>query len=144
MIRIRARELTGSEMGFGETTSEKIERVAAAIVDSAFKIHTHTGPGLLESAYRTLMVYELRKRGFEVAVEVPVPLVYEEVKLDAGYRLDLLVNGCVIVEVKAVEKIHPVHEAQLLTYLKLTNVRLGFRINFNTKLIKDGIKRVIH
>ena len=101
------------------------------------------GPGLLESAYRTLMIYELRKRGFEVAFEVPVPLVYDDIKLDAGYRLDLLVNGPVIVEVKAVEKIHPVHEAQLLTYLKLTGVRLGFLINFHTKLIKDGIKRMV-
>ena len=101
------------------------------------------GPGLLESAYRTLRNYELRKRGFEVAFEVPVPLVYDEVKLDAGCRLDLLVNGCVIVEVKAVEKIHPVHEAQLLTYLKLTGIRLGFLINFHTKLIKDGIKRMV-
>ena len=127
----------------GETTSEEIERVATAIVDSAFKVHTRMGPGLLESAYRTLMIYELRKRGFEVAFEVPVPLVYDEVKLDAGYRLDLLVNGSVIVEVKAVEKIHPVHEAQLLTYLKLTGVRLGFLINFHTKLIKDGIKRMV-
>jgi GxxExxY protein len=125
-------------MGFGETTSEEVERVAAAIVDSAL------GPGLLESAYRALMVYELRKRGFEVAFEVPVPLVYDDVKLDAGYRLDLLVNGSVIVEVKAVEKLHPVHEAQLMTYLKLTGVRLGFLINFNTKLIKDGIKRMVH
>ncbi len=130
-------------MGFGDTTSEEVERVAAAIVDSAFRVHTRMGPGLLESAYRTLMVYELRKRGFQVAFEVPVPLIYDEVKLDAGYRLDLLVNGCVIVEVKAVEKIHPVHEAQLLTYLKLTGVRLGFLINFHTKLIKDGIKRMV-
>jgi GxxExxY protein len=130
-------------VGFGDTTSEEVERVAAAIVDSAFRVHTRMGPGLLESAYRTLMVYELRKRGFQVAFEVPAPLVYDEVKLDAGYRLDLLVNGCVIVEVKAVEKIHPVHEAQLLTYLKLTGVRLGFLINFHMKLIKDGIKRMV-
>ena len=130
-------------MGFGDTTSAEIERVATAIVDSAFRVHTRMGPGLLESAYRTLMIYELRKRGFEVACEVPVPLMYDEVKLDAGYRLDLLVNGCVIVEVKAVEKIHPVHEAQLLTYLRLTGIRLGFLINFHTKLIKDGIKRMV-
>ena len=130
-------------MGLGDTTSHEIERVATAIVDSAFKVHTRMGPGLLESAYRTLRNYELRKRGFEVAFEVPVPLVYDEVKLDAGCRLDLLVNGCVIVEVKAVEKIHPVHEAQLLTYLKLTGIRLGFLINFHTKLIKDGIKRMV-
>jgi GxxExxY protein len=130
-------------VGFGDTTSEEVERVAAAIVDSAFRVHTRMGPGLLESAYRTLMAYEMRKRGFQVAFEVPVTLVYDEVKLDAGYRLDLLVNGCVIVEVKAVEKIHPVHEAQLLTYLKLTGVRLGFLINFHMKLIKDGIKRMV-
>ena len=130
-------------MGFGETTSDEVERVAAAIVDSAFKIHTKLGPGLLESAYRTVMVYELRKRGFEAAQEVPVPIVYEGVRLDAGYRLDLLVNQCVIVEIKAVEKLIPVHDAQLLTYLKLTNIRLGLLINFNTKLIKDGIKRIV-
>src|SRR5215207_6410994 len=130
-------------MGFGDTTSEEMERVATAIVDSAFKVHTRMGPGLLESAYRTLMVYELRKRGFDVGYEVPVPLVYDDVKLDAGYRLDLLVNQCVVVEIKAVEKIIPIHEAQLMTYLKLTNVRLGLLINFNTKLIKDGIKRIV-
>jgi GxxExxY protein len=130
-------------MGFGDTTSEEMERVATAIVDSAFKVHTRMGPGLLESAYRTLMIYELRKWGFKVGSEVPVPLVYDDVKLDAGYRLDLLVNDSVIIEVKAVEKIHPVHEAQLLTYLKLTGIRLGFLINFHTKLIKDGIKRMV-
>ena len=130
-------------MAFGDTTSPEVERVAAAIVDSAFKIHTRLGPGLLESAYRALMVYELRKRGFGVGYEVPVPIVYDDVKLDAGYRLDLIVNECVIVEIKAVDKVIPVHEAQLLTYLKLTNIRLGLLINFNTKLIKDGIKRMV-
>jgi GxxExxY protein len=130
-------------VGFGETTSEEVERVATAVVDSAFKVHSRLGPGLLESAYRAIMIYELRKRGFQVEFEVPVPIVYDEVKLDAGYRLDLLVNRCVIVEVKAVEKPHPVHEAQLLTYLKLTGIRLGFLISFNTKLIKDGLKRMV-
>jgi GxxExxY protein len=89
------------------------------------------------------MIYELEKRGLRVQKEVPLPVVYEEVRLDAGYRLDLVVNECVIVEIKAVEKVHPVHEAQLLTYLKLTGYRLGILINFNTKLIKDGIKRVV-
>ena len=130
-------------MSFGETTSEEIERVATAIVDAAFRVHTRLGPGLLESAYLAIMACELRKRGFEVRHEVPVPIVYDEVRLDAGYRLDLLVNGCVIVEIKAVDKLHPVHDAQLLTYLKLTGIRLGFLINFNTKLIKDGLKRVV-
>ena len=130
-------------MGFGETTSEEIERVATEIVDAAFKIHSKFGPGLLESAYRALMVYELRKRELVVETEVPLPIVYEDVKLECGYRLDMVVNGCVIVELKAVEKHHAVHEAQVLTYLKLTGMRLGILINFNTKLIRDGIKRIV-
>jgi GxxExxY protein len=130
-------------MPFGETTSVETERVATQIVDAAFKIHEKLGPGLLESAYQVVMIYELKKRGLRVQHEVPLPVVYEEVRLDAGYRLDLVVNECVIIELKAVEKIHPVHEAQLLTYLKLTGYRLGILINFNTKLIKDGIKRVV-
>jgi GxxExxY protein len=130
-------------MPFGETTSVEIERVAHEVVDAAFKIHSKLGPGLLESAYQVLMTYELSKRGLHVEKEVPVPVVYEDVRFDAGYRLDLLVNGCVIVEIKAVEKLHPIHEAQVLTYLKLLNKRLGILINFNVKLIKDGIKRVV-
>jgi len=130
-------------MVFGETTNLEIERVATEIVDAAFKIHSKLGAGLLESAYETLMVYELSKRGLRVEQEVAVPVVYEQVRLDAGYRLDLLVNGLVIVELKAVERPHPIHEAQLLTYLKLTGHRLGILINFNTKLMNDGIKRVV-
>src|SRR3954452_12168378 len=128
-------------MVYGETTSPEIERVAKEIVDAAFKIHSKLGPGLLELAYLVVMEYELTKRGLRVQKEVPVPVVYEDVRLDAGYRLDLLVEGCVIVELKAVEKLHPVHEARVITYLKLTGHRI--LINFNTKLIKDGIKRVI-
>jgi len=130
-------------MGFGETTSTEIERVAHGIVDAAFKINAKLGPGLLESTYRIVMIYELRKRGFDVKSEV-VPVVYEEVRLDAGYRLDLLVNDCVVVELKSVERLIALREAQLLTYLKLTGYRLGILINFNTKLIKDGIKRIVH
>src|SRR5687768_1360666 len=131
-------------MGFGESTSAEVERVAREIVDAAFKIHLTLGPGLLESAYKVLMAYELTKRGLSVRKEVELPVVYEEVHLDVGYRLDLVVNDCVIVELKAIDKLHPVHDAQLLTYLKLTGIRLGILINFNTKLIKDGIKRIIH
>jgi GxxExxY protein len=130
-------------MVYGETTSPEIERIAKEIVDAAFKIHSKLGPGLLESAYLIVMEYELTKRRLRAQKEVPVPVVYEDVRLDAGYRLDLLVEGCVIVELKAVEKLHAVHEAQIITYLKLTGRRLGILINFNTKLIKDGIKRVI-
>ena len=131
-------------MPFGEATSEEIERVAHEIVDAAFKIHAKLGPGLLESTYRVVMTYELRKRGLDVKCEVPVPVVYEDVRLDAGYRLDLLINDRVVVELKAIDKLAPIHEAQLLTYLKLTGHRLGFLINFNTKLIKEGIKRIVH
>jgi len=130
-------------MSFGETTSAEIERVAHEIVDAAFKIHSKLGPGLLESAYQAFMTYELEKRGLAVASEVPLPVVYEDVRLDLGYRIDLIVNDCVLVELKAVEKLHPIHEAQMLTYLKLTGKRLGLLINFNTRLIKDGIKRMV-
>ena len=130
-------------MSYGETTSPEIERVASEIVDAAFKIHSKLGPGLLESAYHALMVYELTKRGLRVRKEVELPVVYEEVRIDLGYRLDLVVEECVIVELKAVEKLHPIHDAQLLTYLKLTGIRLGILINFNTRVIKDRIKRVV-
>jgi GxxExxY protein len=130
-------------MSFGETTTVEIERVAHEIVDAAFKIHSTLGPGLLESAYLAFMIYELEKRGLQVAKEVPLPVVYEDVRLDLGYRIDLIVNDCVLMELKAVEKLHPIHEAQLLTYLKLTGKRLGLLINFNTRLIKDGIKRMV-
>jgi GxxExxY protein len=130
-------------MSFGETTTVEIERVAHEIVDAAFKIHSTLGPGLLESAYLAFMIYELEKRGLQVAKEVPLPVVYEDVRLDLGYRIDLIVNDCVLMELKAVEKLHPIHEAQLLTYLKLTGKRLGLFINFNTRLIKDGIKRMV-
>jgi GxxExxY protein len=130
-------------LAFGETTSPQIERVARQIVDAAFKLHAHFGPGLLESAYEGVLAYELTKRGLTVECQVPVPLVYEEVRLDVGFRIDLLVNGLVLVELKAVEKLTPLFDAQVLTYLKLTGVRLGILINFNTKLIKDGIKRIV-
>ena len=131
-------------MPYGENTSAEIERAAQEIVDAAFKIHLRLGPGLLESAYRVVMMYELRKRGLDVKCEVPVPVVYEDVRLDTGYRLDLLVNGLVVVELKSVDRLIPLHKAQLLTYLKLTGHRLGLLINFNTKLIEDGIKRIVH
>jgi GxxExxY protein len=135
--------LAGARMGFGETTSAEIERVAHEIVDAAFRIHSKLGPGLLESTYRVVMTYELRKRGLDVKCEAPVPVIYDDVRLDAGYRLDLLVNDCVVIELKSAERLIPLHDAQLLTYLKLTGYRLGILINFNTKLIKDGIRRIV-
>jgi GxxExxY protein len=135
--------MNGAMMAVEGAFSPEIERVATEVVDAAFKNHSKLGAGLLESAYEALMIYELTKRGLIVQHEVMMPVVYEDVRIDVGYRIDLIVNGCVIVELKAVEKLLAVHEAQLLTYLKLSGIRLGFLINFNTKLIKDGIKRMV-
>jgi GxxExxY protein len=130
-------------MGYGESTSVKVEEVAKAVVDAAFKVHMALGPGLLESVYSICLAHELRQRGLVVEREAKLPIVYDGVTLDAGLRLDLIVEACVIVETKAVERMIPVFDAQLLTYLKLTGHVLGLLINFNVPLIKDGIKRVI-
>ncbi len=119
------------------------DKITHEILDSAYKVHSALGPGLLESAYKTCLAYELKKKGFKVEVEKPIPLVYEEIKLDCGYRLDILVEDAVIVELKSVECFTEVHTAQVLTYLKLTNKHLGLLINFNTKSLKNGIKRLI-
>lgn len=118
--------------------------IAKEIVDAAFRIHSALGPGLLESVYSQVMVYELRKRGLLVAFEQAIPVVYEDIQLDVGFRADLVVNGLVIVELKSVEMVAPVHKKQLLTYLRLANKRLGLLINFNLALIKDGISRVVN
>ncbi len=120
-----------------------IEEVATEIVDSCYKIHKALGPGLLESAYEACLEYELKKRGFDVERQVAQPVIYEEIAIDTGYRIDLLVNGIVIVELKAVDQLVPIHTAQLLTYLKLSGKSLGFLVNFNTPLIKQGIKRIV-
>jgi GxxExxY protein len=128
---------------YGESTSDRVEQVAREIVDAAFKVHSTLGPGLLESVYSICLAHELRKRGLRVERELKLPIVYDGVTLEAGLRVDLLVEGCVVVETKAVERLIPVFEAQVLTYLRLTRTTLGFLINFNVPLIKDGIKRVI-
>ena len=119
-----------------------IEAVAKDIVDTAFKVHKEFGPGLLESAYQQCHAYELRKRGRRVLTEVVLPIVYDGQKIDAGYRIDMIVDDLIIVENKTVETILPIHTAQLITYLKLKDCRLGFLINWNVKLIKNGIVRV--
>jgi GxxExxY protein len=116
--------------------------VARQIVDGAFAVHSSLGPGLLESVYEQCLGYELRSRNLNVASQVALPVHYREIHIDAGFRLDLIVNELVIVEVKAVERLMPVHEAQLLTYLKLAQKRLGILVNFNVPLIKDGIRRM--
>jgi GxxExxY protein len=122
--------------------SEDIEKVAKDIVDAAFKVHKEFGPGLLESAYQQCHAYELRKRGRKALTELVLPIVYDGQKIDAGYRIDMIVDDLVIVENKTVETLLPIHTAQLITYLKLKDCRLGFLINWNVKLIKNGIVRV--
>ncbi len=118
--------------------------LADGIVDAAFKVHRFFGPGLLESAYEACLAHELLSMGFQVERQVTLPLMYREVKLDAGYRLDLWVERTVIIEVKAVEEIHPIHMAQMLTYLKLTRNRLGLILNFHSALLKNGMRRVVN
>ena len=119
------------------------ERVANEIVDSAYKVHTALGPGLMESVYEACLCHELKKRGIPLRRQVSLPIVYDGLRLESGLRLDLLADDSVVVELKAVEQMLPVFEAQLLSYLKLTNLRLGLLINFNVPLIKQGIKRII-
>ena len=121
---------------------DELNKIIEAIIGAAIEVHRALGPGLLESAYVVCLVYELRQRGFNVLEQVPLPLVYKEVTLDCGYRLDLLVNDAVIVEVKSVESLAPIHEAQLLSYLKLADCKIGLLINFNVKMLKQGIKRL--
>lgn len=120
-----------------------IEAIAADVVDCAIKVHKALGPGLLESAYQNCHVYELNKRGWDAETEVKLPLIYESQKIDVGYKMDSLINKLVIVENKAVEILLPVHEAQLLTYMKLSGCRLGFLLNWNVPLMKHGIKRFV-
>jgi GxxExxY protein len=117
-------------------------QIAQQIVDAAYKIHYRTGPGLLESAYQAMLVYELRQRGLAVQTEVPIPVVYEQVRLEVGYRADLIVAGKVIVELKSVEQIAAVDHKQVLTYLRLTGLRLGLLLNFGAPTMKEGITRI--
>lgn len=112
------------------------------VVNCAYKVHKSIGPGLLESAYEECLFYELKKTGLKIDKQKPLPLIYEEVKLEIGYRIDLLIENKLIVEIKSVETLNDVHFAQLLTYLKLTDSRLGLLINFKVALIKNGIKRI--
>ena len=121
-----------------------LEAIATEVVDSAIKVHRALGPGLLESAYQYCHAYELRQRGRKVSTEVGLPLIYEGQKLDAGYRLDMLVDAAIIIENKTVESILPLHEAQLLTYLKLSGCKIGFLLNWNVKLMKNGIRRLVY
>jgi len=122
----------------------EINQVSGQIVDAAMKVHSALGPGLLESAYEACLLFELHKRGLKAVSQVQLPVVYESVKIDAGYRIDLLVEDVVVVELKSVEEVLPIHHAQLLSYLKLSGKKLGLLINFNTVHLKDGITRMVN
>ena len=118
--------------------------ISGIIIGCAMKVHTALGPGLLESAYQACLDYELNKTGLNVGKQAPLPLVYEDVKLECGYRVDLIVESKVIVEIKSVECLNPIHAVQLLTYLRLSNCKLGLLLNFNVFHLRDGIKRVVN
>jgi GxxExxY protein len=119
------------------------EEVFKKILDSSFKVHSALGPGLLESSYEECLYFELKQAGLLVEKQKPLPLVYQEVKLDIGYRVDLFVETVIIIEIKSVEAFTDVHFAQILTYLKLSGCKLGLLVNFNVRHLKDGIKRVV-
>ena len=135
--------MTRSPKRVFEPIPPEVEKVGKAVLDAVFKVHTVLGPGLLELVYETTLAYEIRKGGLSVGTQVVMPIVYDNTKLESGLRLDMLVEKCVIVELKSVEKMNPVYEAHLMTYLRLSNVRLGFLINFNVPRLKEGIKRMV-
>ncbi|HSX26759.1 MAG TPA: GxxExxY protein [Chlamydiales bacterium] len=128
-----------------EQTTEKeiLNHLASSIVGAAIKVHRVLGPGLLESSYEACLAYEISKLGYKVERQKPLPLIYEEVQLECGYRVDLLIENKIVVEVKAVSNLIPIHESQLLSYLKQSKCTLGLLLNFNVRLMRDGIKRMI-
>jgi len=125
------------------TEKERLNRITETIIGGAIQVHRVLGPGLLESAYEACLAFELKKRGLSVEQERPLPLIYEQVKMDCGYRIDLLVEGLVVVEIKSVEVLAPIHEAQVISYLKLSGCKVALLINFNVLLLKDGIRRFV-
>ena len=125
-------------------TRNNVQEISHAVITAAMRVHSELGPGLLESAYTACLQYELKKAGFKSDAQVGLPVVYDGVKLDLGYRIDLLVEDVVIVELKSVDAIAPVHQAQVISYLKLSGRSLGLLINFNVAHLKDGIKRFVN
>ena len=131
-------------MSLRNERDEEYDRLTRSIWDCALKVHKSLGPGLLENTYEQCLMYELMKRGICVEHQKALPLIYDEVKLDAGYRIDLLIENKIILELKSVEALTEVHQAQILTYLKLSDCKLGFLINFNVALLKTGFKRFVN
>jgi len=127
-----------------EVAEKKENQISGIILDAAIAVHTALGPGLLESAYQACLAYELTSRGLRVQTQVPLPINYRGVCVDAAYRIDLIVEDLVVIEIKAVERLAAIHEAQLLSYLKLSDKRLGLLINFHVLRLKDGYKRIVN
>lgn len=138
-----SKTITGKDGKF-QPISSRTEEVAKNVLDAAFKVHTVLGPGLLEFVYEACLIHELNMREIKVEGQVSIPIIYEGMKIDTGVRIDILVENSVIVEIKAVDNIIPVYKAQLLTYLKLSGIRLGLLINFNTLHLRDGISRLVN
>jgi GxxExxY protein len=126
------------------TERERLNGITEEIIGAAIQVHRVLGPGLLESAYEACLAFELGRRGLNVEQQKPLPLIYETVKLECGYRIDLLVEGLVVVEIKSVDALAPIHEAQVMSYLKLSGCKLALLINFNVRVLKDGIRRFVN
>lgn len=125
-------------------SAESHNAITSEIIAAAIEVHRRIGPGLLESAYEACLLYELHKRGLKAVAQVGLPVIYDEVKIDVGYRIDILVEDAVVIELKSVEKVIPLHEAQLISYLKLSGKKVGLLINFNVTRLKDGIVRRVN
>ena len=123
---------------------EELNKLTEGVIGAAIEVHRHLGPGLLESAYQAALAYELSQRGYKVEQQKPLPMLYKEIRLDAGYRLDFLINDKVVLEIKSSDKLSPIEDAQILSYLRLSGCKIGLLINFNVKLLKNGIRRFIH
>lgn len=121
-----------------------INEITQEVISAAIEVHRNLGPGLLESAYEACLAYELQDRGLHVERQKPLPLIYRDINVEVGYRLDLVVENAIVIELKSVEKLEPIHQAQVLSYLKLSGHRLGLLINFNVRMLKHGIKRFIN
>ena len=124
--------------------NQRLDQISHSIIGAAIEVHRHLGPGLLESAYEVCLVFEIKRLGMKVEEQKPLAVVYKEVKLDCGYRLDLVVEDEIIVEIKAIEKLLPIHDAQLLSYLRLTRKKVGLLMNFHVPVLKDGLKRIVN
>jgi GxxExxY protein len=124
--------------------NDRLDEISHRIIGAAIEVHRHLGPGLLESAYQSCLAFELKQLGLKVEEQKPLPVVYKQVKLDCGYRLDMVVEGEIIVEIKAIEKLLAIHDAQLLSYLRLTKKRVGLLMNFHVPVLKNGLKRIVN